>query len=136
MDEEVLKYSSEKYIPKDNYKNKEYYLNKLKSINERIKKFNMSKNSENSNRLDSVINDLIIRKIHILYVLNAEFEEIQQLVELYSCNLNKFSKTSKLYYNSITDMLSMGLLFDISKEKLEFIKSNMIEEKYIDAVLD
>ena len=65
MDEEVLKYSSEKYIPKDNYKNKEYYLNKLKSINERIKKFNMSKNSENSNRLDGVINDLIIRKIRI-----------------------------------------------------------------------
>ena len=125
-----------KYIPKDTYKNKEYYLKQLENLNNRIIKFQKARNTSNSTRIDSVINDLVLKKIYILYVLNAGYETMQPLVELFCHNMNEICKNKKIYYNDITNVLSLGFLFNISKEKLEFARENMIEEKYVDAILD
>lgn len=136
---EFSKYIQDRYIPKDNYKTKEYYLNKLNNINDYI---NKTKEKFERNEVVNkrayyfVINKYILQKINILYVLNEEFIIIKEFIEEYINNLKEYAKESKLPYNNIVNALALSYLFDIEIEKIEFIKQSMLDEKYVDAILD
>lgn len=128
--------SKYKYIIlKDNYKTKEYYIDELTKINSFIDKLNnlYSNNKNNNYEFCIPINNYLLKKIRILYVLGEEFDEIKKLVVEYCDNL---SKRSQLVYNEVTNALSLGILYNIGVKSLEFIKEKMISEKNVDATLD
>lgn len=138
-DEEVLKYTSDIYNIKDDYKNKDYYLKQLEQINQRMNFFKEKFNNGEVKRLSTYyifLADLLFKKISILYILSVEFDVIKQNVEEYFETIHQLSKLDKLSYTYLINLLSLGYLYNIDIQKFEFIKSNMIDEKYIDAVLD
>lgn len=139
-DTEVIKYNSDKYLIRDNYKDKQYYLKQLELINIRINRFE-EKFSNGEVKAGPIayygrVSNLLFNKIGILYVLNVEINTIKQNIEKYFEMMFQLSKIDKLSYNDIVDLLSLGYLYNIEVDKLEFVKSNMIPENYVDAILD
>ena len=136
-DEEVAKYSLDCYVIKDNYKSKEYYLKQLHQINQSLNKFKtMLQNVEGYNACYYALLKFIFQKISILYVLGAEFDTIKQNVEDYRNIIEKLSNFCTLPYNHTVYLLSLGYLYNINVDKLKFVQAKMIDEKYVDAILD
>ena len=136
-DEEVLKYSSENYVIKDNYKSKEYFLKQLQQINFFINHlYNLGK-KYNSKPDYSFISKYLFKKICILYVLGAEPDIIKQnIVEMKNTMENITLSGSKLQYTDTVNLISLYYLFNLNISDIEFIKSKMVDEKYVDAILD
>lgn len=138
-DKEVLYYSKDTYSVRDDYKPKQYYLNKLENINKQI---NMYKEKYNNGEVKGlnyyyiILSSLYYQKINILYVLNAEYEEIKQYVKQYFKIMEENASVRQLTYTEVTNLLSLGYLFDIENLDYNFIKQNVLDEKYIDAVLE
>ena len=124
---------------RDNYKSKDYFLGELERINKNI---DSSVSDFNNGKVVGVssyyvtLNRLLLDKISIMYVLGYSYDTIRELVRDYCLNVKEYSKESSLGYTCIVNVLSLGYLFDIDKADLMFIKSNMVKEKYVDAVLD
>lgn len=139
-DAEVIKYNSDRYPTRDNYKNKAYYLKQLELINAQInhleEKFNNGEIKAGPIAYYCRVSSLLFDKIRLLYVLNAETNAIRQNIEKFFEIMFQLSKINELTYNTIVNLLSLGYLYNIEPHKFEFIESNMIQEKYVDAILD
>ena len=139
MDEEVLKYKDDSYVVRDMFKSKEYYLKKFEMINERVNRFKEKFDNGEVKGLENyyiMLSSLTFQKISILYVINAEYDAIKQYIYEYFKIMNEKTKYSQLTYTGIINLLSLGYLFQIDISEYGFIKQNMVDEKYIDAILD
>ena len=139
MDEEIIKQEADYNIVKDSFKSKDYYLKELESINDEIdeyKDFFNEGSIQDYNSYYNFLKDLYYDKIQILYLLNISNDIIKKYVEEYCQIIKELTIYDKLSYNDIVKVLSLGYLYNIDTDDLEFIKLNMIEEKYVDAILD
>ena len=138
-DKEVLKYSDDDYFIKDDYKDKEHYLKQLESINTLINRKKSEFNNFEGTRVGryySSLSALTFEKIRVLYVINAEFDVIRQYVYEYFKFMKEKVKFLNLSYDNAINLLSLGYLFQIELSEYDFIKQKMIDEKYVDAILD
>ena len=132
-DEEVEKYSSPKYIVKDNYQSKEYYLKKLYLNNQFINKLKLLYEKNKNDRLLIYLAHHLYRKIYILYVIGAENDITKDNIKNYK---NVLKLKNQLTYEEIVNLMSLYYLYNLNFNDIEFIKSKMPNEKYIDAILD
>lgn len=126
-----------KYSVKDVFKDKEYFINQLQELNERIDNF---KTVFESGKVLNVsyyyrdISNFLLKKIKILQTLGEDQEKIKKFVEEYCEAVKK--ATTKLTRNDVRDVLSLAYLYKLNREKIEFVEKNMLEDKYIDAPLE
>ena len=123
----------------DEFKNKEYFLKKLESLNNYIdeEKINF-KNGKIKiiNRYYIVLSSDLLEKIELLKKLSEKKEKIKELVEEY-CDVTE-KITGDISYNQLKSILSLAYLYNLNIEKVEFIKKKIsgLGDKYIDAPLD
>ncbi len=137
--EAVLKYKADSYVVRDTFKSKDYYLKQLEMINERVNRFKEKFNNGEVKGLENyyiMLSRLTFQKISILYVISAEYDAIKQYIYEYFKIINEKTKYSQLTYTEIINLLSLGYLFQIDISEYGFIRQNMVDEKYIDAILD
>ena len=135
-DEEVEKYSSPKYIVKDNYQSKEYYLKKLYLNNQFINQLKLLIEKNKIKNYDSFYFFLAHHlecKIYILYVIGAESDIIKENIKNYK---NVLKLKNQLTYVEIVNLMSLYYLYNLNFTDIEFIKLKMLNEKYVDAILD
>ncbi len=133
-DEEVEKYFSPKYIVKDNYQSKEYYLKELYLNNQFINQLKLLLNGKSKNdNLSFLLAHHLYRKIYILYVIGAESDIIKDNIKNYK---NVLKLKNQLNYEEIVNLMSLYYLYNLNFNDIEFIKSKMLNEKYVDAILD
>lgn len=123
---------------KDDFKSKEYYQKELENLEKRINRYKDNLNQENASRLHIAIGLKLLSVILIKYQLGYEIDEIKHDVLEYIEN----DKQKVLYcegnltYDDVANLLSLAYLFDVDSEQVDFIKTKMVEEKYIDIRLD
>ena len=113
---------------KDDFKSKEYYQKELENLEKRINRYKDNLNQENASRLHIAIGLKLLSVILIKYQLVLEYIENDKQKVLY-CEGN-------LTYDDVANLLSLAYLFDVDSEQVDFIKTKMVEEKYIDIRLD
>ena len=123
---------------KDDFKTMEYYQKELENLEIRIKRFRDNINQENASRLYIAIGIKLLSVILIKYQLGYEIDEIKRDVLDYIENdrLKVQYCKGNMIYNDVTNLLSLVYLFNIDSKQMEFIKTYMVEEKYIDIRLD
>lgn len=127
----------EQYNIKDEFKDKEYFINQLQEVNARIDKYKTYLENGTIKDMHAYYISISIRlleKIEILQTLGEKQENIKTLVEEY-CNAVKNNSTD-LTYNEVRNVLSLAYLYNLNIEKIEFVKKNMIKDTLIDATLD
>lgn len=132
-DEEVEKYFSPKYIVKYNYQSKEYYLKKLYLNNQFINQLKVLNEKNKNDNLSFLLAHHLYRKIYILYVIGAESDIIKDNIKNYK---NVLKLKNQLNYEEIVNLMSLYYLYNLNFNDIEFIKSKMLNEKYVDAILD
>ncbi len=128
-DADAIRYGSDAYIPRDDFKSKAYYLGELVRAN----RMNDALMKKDPPKISKTIFYLDI-KLTTLYLIGAEKEDMLPVVKTYCTR--RGSLDTKLSYNEAVKLLSLGILFDMDKEDLAFIEEHMVEERYVDAVLD
>lgn len=127
----------EKYSVKDEFKDKEYFINQLQEVNECIDEYKTYfKNGAVKDMYSYYIciSDTLLDKIKILQTLGEEQINIKGLVEEYCDAVEK--KSADLTYNEVKNVLSLAYLYNLNIEKIEFVKKNMLKNTWIDASLD
>jgi len=137
---EVAKLGNEKYVVRDDFKDKEYYINRLVKINALLN--DVTERYESGTmyepeRYYPLVRRQIIDMIYLLYVLGAEHGVIKKYVIEYLSLLEKEDKRGWPYSIEVS-VLALASLYDIETEKIAWVKSKMgqIKDKYVDAVLD
>ena len=141
---EIVKVSDEKYTVKDTFKTKEYYVNELKENNKSLNYFTQGLHTgelHEPERYYSLIMHKMDDIIPLLYVVGAEYETVKNYVAKYLLVVKKAAKyyetlSEKLTYNETILALSLGYLYGIERSEMDWLEEAMVEEKYVDAVLD
>ena len=113
-------------------------ITELENLEKRINRYKDNLNQENASRLHIAIGLKLLSVILIKYQLGYEIDEIKHDVLEYIEN----DKQKVLYcegnltYDDVANLLSLAYLFDVDSEQVDFIKTKMVEEKYIDIRLD
>lgn len=123
---------------KDDFKTIEYYQKELEQLEKRIKRYRDNLCQENASRLHIAIGLRLLSVISIKYQLGYEIEEIKHDVLKYIENDKRKVQYcgGSITYNDAANILSLAYLFNIDSKQVEFIKTYMVEEKYIDIRLD
>jgi len=138
---EIEKLRNDTYIPRDDFKSKNYYLNQLLRNNNFL--CQIAENYEMGKLLKPVdyyylnVRRCMVGIIHLFQVLNADYDVIKKYVREYFSLLEK-EDIGYWGYSQEIIVLSLAYLYDIEAEEIFWVKLKMpqIKDEYIDAVLD
>lgn len=126
--------------PRDDYKSKDYYLRELQTIEDFLSEIESGvKKSPNSDKIRyyEIANLKVFQRFCILYVLQADIKTLTDEALRYCRNWYAYTQLGgELSYSDLCSALSLYLLLPLDHTEIAFLEQHMIEEKYVDAVLD
>jgi|GEM_PF-6805784 len=137
---EIAILRDEKYVVKNDFKNKEYYLDRLmannKFLNDITERYELGTLYE-PERYPRLVQRELIDVIHFLYVVGARYEVVKKYVIEYLLLLEK-EDIEHWGYSKEAMALALAYLYDVEAETIARIelKYQQTQEKYVDAVLD
>lgn len=126
-------------MPRDDFKSKEYYIKQLKRSDKLIQDATgVVHTNPDADRVAycSIMSRESNDRLRLLYVLRADAQEVKDEALRYCRNVREYAQLSEVTGRILGRALSFSVLFDLDHEEISFLNEPLVEDRFIDAVVD